>query len=758
MRSGQGLVSRHGKAGEWQNARMSVPTESPLEVPPPLGTHELKRWLDAYVKGGCSATTLNRSLTALCRDNPGAASEALLLLARYDDEGHLQLRNLEILRTRLEDVARGEGSETPDVTGLQDTSHARAATELRPVADAAPATVLLPSPGIVPVTEFLAESMQAEREVALPSLGHAPPAPAHSGRTRGAPTRTPIGPGSVLRERYVLEDRLGMGGMGTVYRALDRNRLDLAYEQRHVALKVLRDEFARRPEAIAALRREFLQAQSLAHPGLVKVFDFDRDGDTHFITMELIDGELLSSLLDRLRPGKLPRADALRILGALGGAVAHAHEHGVLHLDLKPGNVMITARDEIRVLDFGLAHPHVREPWISDGPPAFHAATPTYASCERIAGTSPDARDDVFSLACIAYELLSGEHPFNRSSAREARAEGRKARRIRGLPRRQWQALSRGLAWTREDRTRTVVELLAGIGAAIATRPAPVMPRRASDARRPGSFLGGMMLALLVAGSVMAYLQRERWLPVASERAEALTAAIAAALETARTGARPASTGTLPAPAAVADPGSAPAAAQPAPPPDVIPEPAAAAGVTPDEPVSVEPAPVPPEAQADPVSPTPPDVAARTEPAATMPAPGHAQVDTVAEVAVAVTPAPAAPRRRGRVQLAADSVTVSESERVARIKVRRVGGSDGRLSFLWRTAGDSAVGDEDFAETGWNEEILASGQVSTTLLVPIVEDLKREHTELFDVVLGSTEDDTVLGTITTTTVILVDDD
>ena len=738
---------------------MSVPTESPLEATPPLGAHELERWVDAYVKGGCSATTLNRSLTALCRDNPGAASEALLLLARYDEDGRLQLRNLEILRSRLEDVARGEGSAIPDETGLPDTSQARAATELLPVADAAPATVLLPPPRIVPVTGFLAESMQAEREAAPPPRGRAPLAPARTAvRVQGAPKRTPIGPGSVLRERYVLEDRLGTGGMGTVYRALDRNRLDLAYEHRHVALKVLRDEFARRPEAVAALRREFLQAQSLTHPGLVKVFDFDRDGDTHFITMELIDGELLSSLLDRLRPGKLPRADALRILGALGGAVTHAHEHGVLHLDLKPGNVMITARDEIRVLDFGLAHPHVREPWISDGPPAFHAATPTYASCERIAGTSPDARDDVFSLACIAYELLGGEHPFNRSSAREARAEGTQVRRIRDLPRRQWQALSRGLAWAREDRTRTVAELLAGIGAAGTVRPATVTPRRASDDRRPGGFLGGMMFALLVTGSAVAYLQRERWLPVASERAEALTAALTAVLERARPGTGPSSTQTPGAAPDVKDPTSAPFEAPPASSPDFMAEPVPAAGATPDEPVSLEPTPVPPEAQSGPVSPTPAGVAARAEPAAAMPAPGHAQVDTVAEAAAAATPPSTAPRRRGRVQLAADSMTVSEAERVARIKVRRVGGSDGRLSFLWRTAGDSALGDEDFAESGWNEEVLASGQVSTTLMIPIVEDLKREHTELFDVVLGSTEDDTVLGTITTTTVILVDDD
>ena len=180
--------------------------------------------------------------------------------------------------------------------------------------------------------------------------------------------------------------------------------------------------------------------------------------------MELLEGELLSDLIERIRPGKLPRQSANDILRDLGNAVTYAHSRGVLHMDLKPGNVMITTQGEVRVLDLGLAHPHRTEPWISDHPPPFHAATPTYASCEQLDGAAADVRDDVFSFACVAYELLSGEHPFGRSSAREAREQGHRPRRIRGLSRREWRALHRGLAWTREDRQRSLGDLLEELG------------------------------------------------------------------------------------------------------------------------------------------------------------------------------------------------------------------------------------------------------------------------------------------------------
>ena len=314
----------------------------------------------------------------------------------------------------------------------------------------------------------------------------------------------------MLRQRYVLERELGRGGMGTVYRALDRNKEDLPPPNRYVAVKVLREEFAHRPDALQALRREAHQAQALSHPGIVNVFDFDRDGDVYFITMELLEGELLSDLIQRIRPGKLPRQAATDILRDLGNAVAYAHSRGVLHMDLKPGNVMITTQGDVRVLDFGLAYPHVTEPWISDHPPPFHAATPTYASCEQLDGAAPDLRDDVFSFACVAYELLSGEHPFGRCSAREARDQGQRPRRIRGLSRREWRTLRQGLAWNRGDRPRSVADLLEGLG--LVATPQRAQPRHRFERHpvRPGIsrwWLATAGLGILAVGLYVAWVR-----------------------------------------------------------------------------------------------------------------------------------------------------------------------------------------------------------------------------------------------------------
>ena len=236
----------------------------------------------------------------------------------------------------------------------------------------------------------------------------------------------PVGTQTILRDRYILHDEIGRGGAGTVYLAFDRNRAGLPHDQQYVALKVVRDEHARRPETLHALRREFHQAQSLSHPGIVNVFDFDHDGDTYFVTMELLDGEPLGELMSAALPQPLARETAYRILGELGDAIAYAHERDVLHLDLKPGNVMVLRQGHVRVLDFGLAQTFMAEPWISDMP-IPPAATPAYASCERLVGDLPDVRDDIFSFACLAYELLSGRHPFGRASALEAREQGPQA-------------------------------------------------------------------------------------------------------------------------------------------------------------------------------------------------------------------------------------------------------------------------------------------------------------------------------------------
>jgi len=559
----------------------------------------------------------------------------------------------------------------------------------------------------------LTTPLPAELADQAPSTAVLPPSTAlpHSDEGARISTGPAVGPGTVLRHRYVLERELGRGGMGAVYRALDRNKQGLPPQQRHVAVKVLREELARLPDALHVLRREAHQAQSLSHPGIVNVFDFDRDGDIYFITMELLEGELLSDLIRRIRPGKLSREAATDILRDLGNAVAYAHSRGVLHMDLKPGNVMITTQGEVRVLDLGLAHPHMTEPWISDHPPPFHAATPTYASCEQLDGAAADVRDDVFSFACVAYELLGGEHPFGRSSAREAREHGRRPRRIRGLSRREWRALRQGLAWTRDDRQRSLGDLLEGLGLMATTRHAQPRQRIERPAAEPGSsrwWLTTAGLAILAIGFYIA------WVRLAPDG------------------------GRDSVPGVVRDDSVRPTPREELPP-------AAASAATDSMPTDSVPA------DAVPADSVLADSLATSE---------DLVLPDIAE-AIALTPAPTpviAAAGPGRLGFAADTVTVSESARVAPLRVVRRGGAEGTVSFRWRTIDDSAVADRDYAALGTVWESIGAGATSKTLLVPIVSDSTAESTELFDVVLEDPTGGATLDAITRITVIIVDDD
>ncbi len=544
-----------------------------------------------------------------------------------------------------------------------------------------------------------AELTDHASSAALPSLQTATWYAEQAARVSNGPA---AGPGTVLRQRYVLEQELGRGGMGTVYRALDRNKEDLPPSHRYVAVKVLREEFAHRPDALQALRREAHQAQALSHPGIVNVFDFDRDDDVYFITMELLEGELLSDLISRVRPGKLPRQAATDILRDLGNAVAYAHSRGVLHMDLKPGNVMITTQGDVRVLDFGLAHPHVTEPWISDHPPPFHAATPTYASCEQLDGAAPDVRDDVFSLACVAYELLSGEHPFGRCSARKARDQGQRPRRIRGLSRREWRALHQGLAWNRSDRPRSVADLLVGLG--LVATPQPAHPRHRFERHpvRPGIarwWLAVVGLGILAVG-----------LYAASVRLA----------------------------------------------PDSVP------GILPDEIARPSPREEPPQAIASAVDSTAMDsTPAGTELADSLvTAEDLVPPDMAAAIALTVAPTPviAAAAGPGRLGFEADTITVSESAGAVPLRVVRRGGAAGTVSFSFRTIDDSAIADRDYAGLGTVQGSIGPGETSKTLLIPIVSDAVMESTELFDVAIEDPTAGATLGNIAQITVIIVDDD
>jgi serine/threonine protein kinase len=268
----------------------------------------------------------------------------------------------------------------------------------------------------------------------------------------------PVRVGSVLRNRYVLEERLGSGGRGTVFKALDRYRADLAEDDRYVAIKILHPNAGDRGELLAEFRREFYCAQILSHESIVNVYEIDRDGDLDFFTMELLEGELLSSVMARLRPLPMARPQAWTIIRAVGSALAHAHARNVVHADLKPNNIMVTHSGDVRILDFGASSNSVgryandilhRRNTFSSGPPS-------YACCEILAGRAPEPRDDVYALACLSYELLAGTHPFQRRPATEARDLGIVPTRPQGLTRQQWQTLAMGLSWHRAGRSISV--------------------------------------------------------------------------------------------------------------------------------------------------------------------------------------------------------------------------------------------------------------------------------------------------------------
>jgi tRNA A-37 threonylcarbamoyl transferase component Bud32 len=277
--------------------------------------------------------------------------------------------------------------------------------------------------------------------------------------------------GQMLNGRFVLAQRLGEGGMGTVFKALDLRKQEAQDRSPFVALKVLNEDFRRHPEALRSLQRETKKAQTLAHPNVITVHDFDRDGATLYMTMEYLPGESLDRLV-RARDFKgMPRPEAFKIVRDIGAALNYAHENGIIHLDLKPANIIVAETGRTKVIDFGIARA-VARPHIDHGGDdtvfdagVLNALTPTYASPEMLTNQPPDPRDDVFALAGITYELLTGRHPFGRAPATEAQKSALKATKPPSLSNYQWRALQRGLSFDRDARSPTVATFVADVTA-----------------------------------------------------------------------------------------------------------------------------------------------------------------------------------------------------------------------------------------------------------------------------------------------------
>jgi len=276
-----------------------------------------------------------------------------------------------------------------------------------------------------------------------------PSAPAHAAE---------FAPGYRVRERYVLEELIGQGSMGQVWRARDEYAENLNYSSPIVALKVLNADFELNKDAYKALHREAAHGAGLGHPNIVDVQHFDVDQRTTrgFIVMELLQGQSLEDLLADTAPQGLPRERAMKLLRGMAAGLAHAHEKGIVHSDFKPANVFVTSDDVVKILDFGIAR-RVPAANADDSAQArdenvYKGYTLMYASPEAIVGSEANTAEDVFSLGVVAYQMVAGRHPFGRLSALEAREGGKPLPALRGLRRREAAAIMRALSFEPKDR------------------------------------------------------------------------------------------------------------------------------------------------------------------------------------------------------------------------------------------------------------------------------------------------------------------
>jgi serine/threonine-protein kinase len=271
-----------------------------------------------------------------------------------------------------------------------------------------------------------------------------------------APAGDRLAIGQTISGRYRIERELGEGGMGVVYLATDEQVVGETF-----AIKVLKEPL--RPEALSVMREEVRKTRKLSHPNIVDVHSVNVDGQRLYVLMEYLEGKSLDALLAQEFGRGMPFSHAWPIFRDVGAALGNAHDHNVIHSDLKPANVFMTTSGRTKLLDFGIAR--VSRGPLLQAPSGPRALTPAYASCEMLEGKEADRRDDIYSFACVIYQMLCGERPFGDVDALEARESGGRVQPLGVLTRGQNAALARALAFDRSRRTSSVEELLQELAA-----------------------------------------------------------------------------------------------------------------------------------------------------------------------------------------------------------------------------------------------------------------------------------------------------
>jgi hypothetical protein len=547
--------------------------------------------------------------------------------------------------------------------------------------------------------------------------------------TEAGTAATPIGEstldewqvGDIVAGRFVLAQRLGRGRHGLVFKALDRALSDPQIGvEHHIVLEELPPWIAERATFIECLEQLRLHPQSWSHPNIAKILDFGRDGDKYFFCEQLLEGASLRVVLDANAPDAFEEHEVLGIMRYVGDALRYAHAKGIVHGDLRLNNVFVTDAYEVKLTGFL--------------PSTEPRPDPVFVE-DRSRSAQPHPSDDVYGLACLAYELLTRRHPYDGKTPLEALRAGLTAQPALNLSPPRWQALSRGLALRRELRPATIAELLLELGlTGVETLgPAPknierAPPREAMTAEttpwrviapaEPEPF--AEIYPEPTARVVRHRPGRRGASPVRTILGVALAAGFATFAYLNHVWLRDRAAGFMDTAAALVLPRSVPTAAAPA-----ATEPPAAAPVS--EPRAEAPA-APPVAEKAPPAPAVAASAAEFEPppATLAPAPQDPPAPVQPPAAVAAA-APETPR----FAFAERTLTVNEGEGTARVLIRRTGSLEEAASVVWWTTDGTAVADEDYAVLGARVARFAMGEDTQILYIPLIADSLPESRESF---------------------------
>ncbi len=452
---------------------------------------DFKSALRALGQGKITVEALSGQLSKLLSDTPQHATKLLAQLDQIHDAGELNDATYAELKRQINQYRRAHAAETEAESGQRADSTVFAQDDNFAEKDggtpaqagdqsAAESTRVLsddekPGGGAGVDLDISQEMSQpSSLDSSVPSA--VPPSTGPSGTQWQQPQSSEaaivqeMGPGSVIKDRFKLLDVLGVGGMGKVYKGIDLLKQEAKDKNPYMAIKLLNEDFKSHPEAFIALQRESSRQQKLAHPNIATVYDFDRiggPGTPVFITMELMEGQPLNTYIKKTvrKQGGLPFDEAFTIIRQLGAALQYAHERRLVHSDFKPGNAFLCNDGTVKTLDFGIARA-VKNPVTGEAektlfdPGKLGALTPAYASLEMLEGEEPDPRDDIYALGCVAYELLTGKHPFNKLPANTARDNGLVPAPVKGLNKKQNRALRHALAFKREDRSSKVEDFI----------------------------------------------------------------------------------------------------------------------------------------------------------------------------------------------------------------------------------------------------------------------------------------------------------